>query len=474
MNTLEKIGTFLQQGTTAFQPSPDRFPPIDAKRLEDDLQLVQRAQERGRDEQPPSSAECIDVVEQELLHQVKDQAERARSLVMRELKGYAGRLAANNLATKAFEIRTTARDAAADFSVAVKEGANRLALHLERVRNMHTERAAFREKNHLQRPAEEPVSTMLATTLILLVGVIETALNTNFFAVGNDAGLLGGLVESFLVTLFNVGLGFYVGKFWWPYKNHLRPLYKGLALCGVVVHFLASVAWNLFVTQYRLALQNVNSFDPGAEALRNFIQKPLHVEDFQSVMMIILGVGSALLAAYEAYKMRDRYPHYSKMERDFKSSADRYAHYQHLVIQDLKDIKDQAIRTLSSLKDDIPQARMEVETILATKEHLMQEYSDYISHLGRVAEGLITTYRDLNSKERATPRPSYFDSPPTLDLSERISEQAELAIDMSEQAAHAKSAAQNLDQASEEIFAEFRNVQARFPLLEDIFKEPTT
>lgn len=117
---------------------------------------------------------------------------------------------------------------------------------------------------------------------------------------------------------------------------------------------------------------------------------------------------------------------------------------------------------------------MEVETILATKEHLVQEYSDYISHLGRVAEGLITTYRDINSRERTTPRPSDFDSPLTLDFSEKISEEAELAIDMNEQSVQAKSAAQNLDQASEDIFAEFRNIQVRFPLLEDIFKEPTT
>jgi hypothetical protein len=117
---------------------------------------------------------------------------------------------------------------------------------------------------------------------------------------------------------------------------------------------------------------------------------------------------------------------------------------------------------------------MEVETILATKEHLLQEYSDYISHLARVAEGLITNYRDLNSRERSTPSPSYFNSPPILELEQTISEQAELAVDMTEQSAHAKSAAQNLDQSSEDIFTEFRNVQARFPLLEDIFKERIT
>jgi hypothetical protein len=188
-------------------------------------------------------------------------------------------------------------------------------------------------------------------------------------------------------------------------------------------------------------------------------------------MMIVLGVGSALFAAYEAYKMRDRYPYYSKVERDFKLSADRYAYYQYLVIKDLKDIKDQAIRSLSALKDHIPRTQMEVETILATKGHLVVEYSDYISHLNRVGQGLITTYRDLNSQERSTSRPTYFDSPLTFDLTQTVVEQTDLAVDMREQAGHASSAVQALDQASEEIFAEFRSVQERFPLLEDIFKE---
>jgi hypothetical protein len=190
-------------------------------------------------------------------------------------------------------------------------------------------------------------------------------------------------------------------------------------------------------------------------------------------MMIVLGVGSAFFAAYEAYKMRDRYPNYSKIEREFKDAAERYAYYQHLVIQDLKGIKDQSIRTLSSLKDDIPRAQMELETILATKGHLVQEYNDYISHLTRVADGLITTYRDLNSKERITARPAYFDASPTFDLAQAITEQADLAIDIEEQSVHASSAIRSLDEASEKIFAEFGNVQERFPLLEDVFREPS-
>jgi hypothetical protein len=471
MSTLDKIGKFLQQGTSAYQPSPDRFPPIDAKRLEDELQLVERARLRGRQDQPASSTEGPDIVEQEILHRINDLAERARSIVLRELKGYSARIGANTLTAKSYDTRSTASNAATEYSIAVRDGSNRLVLHLERFKNIHAERSVFRQKNRLRRPVEEPTTPIFAVALILLIATFETALNTSFFARGNEAGLLGGLIESLVVTLVNVGFGFVAGRAFWPWINHINSRGKAIGWSLGMAHFGFSLFWNLFVAQYRLALQSLGTNDAGRRAMEAFLESPLQIADFQSIMMVLLGTSAAVFAAYEAYKMQDPYPLYSKIESQYKASSEKYAYYQNLVIQDLKDVKDEAIKKLSHVKDEVARSQMELEVILGTKEHLLQEYGDYVSHLSRVGGALVTSYRDINTSERTTAVPAYFNKAPIFGLTKDITEQQDLVVDMQEQSRLAGTFVHSLNEASEKIFADFHALQNRFPLLEDILKE---
>ena len=66
----------------------------------------------------------------------------------------------------------------------------------------------FRKENGLEnKVAYTPPSwhQLIKALVIILIFVFETVMNGSFFAKGNEAGLFGGAIVAFTVTLVNIG-----------------------------------------------------------------------------------------------------------------------------------------------------------------------------------------------------------------------------------------------------------------------------
>lgn len=471
METLGKVAEWLGRGTSAYLPSTQIFPRIDADDLARRLRIRDLARERASKEEPPTGAETLDAVEQDILRHIADEIAQGRSYALRELQGYGARLSATRLDTKEVEIRNVARDAVSQFGVEIRDGSNRLNIYFQNVRDAHGERKRFRERNALERPVDEPSSLLLYWGLITVLFTIEIVFNSFFFAVGLETGLLGGAIEAVLFALPNIGSGLLVGWYLYPLMNHVSGWKRWYFRFGAIVHFALVAVFNVAVAHYRIALQGPTPENAAHLAVQTLISNPLLVNDMHSLLLIVVGVMFSIFAAVDGYRMQDPYPGYSRVQKRYRSFADQYAYYQRTIVDELEEVKNQAVDVLSQLKDEIPRFHSDLEGLLGSQSQLIKEFDEHCNHLQRCCLRLITLYREENKRARSSETPAYFMKAPELPKAVAIDVNNGPRIDLEKQSEVAAGCTEELEAACQKIYQQFDELQRKFPLLEQIFSE---
>lgn len=469
MDMLERVAEWLNRGTTAYRASTDTFPHIDADDLARRLRIKDVARERAQREEPKTASETIDAVEQDIIRYISDELSQARSYALRQMQGYGARLAVSRLDTREVEIRNVARDAVAQFGVEVRDGANRLNIYLQNVRDAHRDRLRFRDVHNLHRPASEPSSLILHWGIIAVLSMVEVGFNSFFFAAGLETGLLGGAIEAMLFALPNIGSGLLMGRYMYPLVNHVKLRKRIIFWASCLFHIVVITAFNVAVAHYRIALQGPTPDEAARLAVQTLITNPLLVTDLHSLLLILIGIMFSIFAAMDGYQMQDPYPGYSSIERRYRSFSDEYSLYQRTIVDDLEEVKNSAIEMISQLKDEIPRYYSDLEGVLGSQSQLIKEFDAHCQHLQRTCQRLITMYRDENTRTRSTQDPAYFLKAAEAPLFTSIDDDSGPRIDLARQGEIAKGCTIELEIACQKIYSQFDELQRRFPLLDEIF-----
>ncbi len=109
----------------------------------------------------------------------------------------------------------------------------------------------FKSKNTLTQAPIYPESNVFHYSVIALIVLIETILNTVFFAAGSELGLIGGFASALIITCLNVlGAGL-LGTLIIPLFFHIKIQLKISAVVLTAFYLWLSVVFSLLVGHYR-------------------------------------------------------------------------------------------------------------------------------------------------------------------------------------------------------------------------------
>ena len=178
-------------------------------------------------------------------------------------------------------------------------------------------RLRFQEKHKLDIEADYPESKVLFWGILFIVLILESIANSYFYAQGSDLGLLGGVLQAFLVSITNVVMSFGIGFILFRYTNHISIFKKIIAWIGITLSFFMISFLHLITAHYREILIKYPD-----DSVKNVIYEtwnnPFNLSDFDSFILIVIGYAISIFIVLKSYKYDDRYPHYGQIDREYK------------------------------------------------------------------------------------------------------------------------------------------------------------
>jgi len=237
-----------------------------------------------------------------------------------------------------------------------------------------------------------------ATATFVLIGLYLTESIFNAVLFLDATGLLGGLTISLVASLFNVVIGFLIGRYVITRMFYARLKLSKLANGLVFGGFIFLVIWLNFAIAVFRALESrgnaplVQKAQMGAPAVNgggldafttapmvdNFVTNTeqaiwpfanLNILDFQSALLIVTGLVFAIGALMDGYFSDDPFPGYgAKYRACLKEKA--------AIDGELRFYKEE-------FKERVTQTRSEIEALYTNAQSAIQQWSTYVNRVQR-------------------------------------------------------------------------------------------
>ena len=163
--------------------------------------------------------------------------------------------------------------------------------------------------------AEEPKkSAIFLVGLVLLLFVLESALNAFLFKEGSGLGWFGGALEAALVSLGNIMMGLIFGLIaaavWHRHFSHRRLVWP-----VVGSWILIALSFNLCALHQRLVFVDKGE---GAKFWESVSERGFFTlgGDWHSVVLFIIGIVVALVSTYEGWTLIDPYRPLRRLKKE--------------------------------------------------------------------------------------------------------------------------------------------------------------
>jgi hypothetical protein len=391
------------------------FPDLNADLLAADLRLVERGTQRGNLGEPSSAGDALDEVEHAIIERVEREKRLVHGLYLDQLQTYAERFANLDFESRFGVIRQAAPQAVADFRAEAGQGRDELHRLRRRIVDTERDRDAFRKRHKIQRSARAstPGKQLLKVGILVALLVIEVAANGAFLAKGSEQGLIGGAVEAVSFASLNVLGSFLLGLSVVRLIGHRRFTLKILGLLGLAFYVVAALALNLALAHYR-EVSGALTTGAGVEVVQRLQTAPYALSDVASWILFGIGMTFSLIAMADGVLFRDPYIGYAAVDKAWQSAQDEYSARKAALIDNLRDIRDDASEAMNEAARDLSLKRGEFDSIQQAKQRLNAAFRSFQDQLERTAQALLSIYREANRRARSDP-PARFEKPITLD-----------------------------------------------------------
>jgi hypothetical protein len=273
----------------------------------------------------------------------------------------------------------------------------------------------FKARHRLFRQAGYPdrAGTFFRFSLLVLLVVVEGALNAVFFAKGISTGLVGGFVYAGCFAFGNVVFAYLWGRWVLPNFNHRNPARKLLGILAAPAALATALAVGLLIAHFRDAL-TVDLEDAPRAALESLRQNPLGLQEVHSWILFGVSLLFALIALGDSYGLDDPYPGYGAADRRRNQAFDDYLLELEDVRKELQDLKDES---LAELDRALAESRTALHALHQTIEHkqaVETRLRNAVADVDNCLDTLLRSFRDSNKLHRKSPSPAYFSERPGL------------------------------------------------------------
>jgi hypothetical protein len=396
-------------------PSTQAFPPLDIERVASDLRLRERAEENGKLNRPATDSEVEDVTESDVLAEIERRARKAGDEYRSQLELYDGRIRRAFISTdQRAAIEAAGESALADFKVQTIDDLNHLYNARRQVEGREREFDSFRKKHKISRlPKLVQSRQRVVRWLFLAIFVIsESTVNGLFFAKGSETGIIGGVLQAFVLSLFNVGVAVLFAMFGLPLVRHVFPIVKAVGVFSVVLYAASALGINLAIGHFRdLFSQNAGQV-PVPVLVERITTTPFMFVDAESMLLVFLGMGLSLLSLIDSAGMEDPYWGYGEVGQNRDEAIRAYASQNSRCLAGLTERRDSAIRDLTQVIEETRAAELELQLAVEGRSRLHENYRAFLRHLVDSNGRLLQRYREANVCARSTAPPKRFEKQP--------------------------------------------------------------
>jgi len=413
--SLETILTLINGSREALLPSIQTFPPLNVEQIAQELAIDVRARQQGADGKPPEDAEGPDSEELAIGEEIERRARKAAEEYRTALELYESRIRDAIISSELrVEVESAGEGAVSDFSIRAVNDANHLAELEHEAKGRDEECVAFRRKHRLERmpkivSARERVFRGVVIAIFIM---LESILNGLFFAEGSEAGLVGGVVQAFTLSLLNVGAAVLFAI----YGMRLL-IYRHFAVRIVgVLALLLYVVWlfglNLAVAHFRDAYIASAGAVAAPALWQNVFDAPFALQDAQSWLLALLGVGFSLSGLIGASGLDDRYLFYGEIGRAREEAFKRFNDEKTLALEGFMERRDEAVEQMTQVIAALRRQEYDKRLAIDGRNRLHRDFLAYLDHLAAAHQRLVARYREANEEARSGTVPAYFRRPP--------------------------------------------------------------
>ncbi len=411
-SAIKRLMTLLGQPHHDYRPSTHIFVDLNVDRVADEMQLAQRGAERGAIDRPPSEAQTLDDVEHQIVERIEAHKQDTHAIYLEQLHTYGDRLIALNFEERFAVIRQAAPEAVGDFVAEAALGRDQLFALRRRLNETELERDLFRARHRIARPGRlaTPGKMLLKIGLLAILFVVEVTINGSFLAASNLGGLLGGAVQAVSFAALNIVASFLWGLFPIRLINRRNVFLKLLGLIALLAYLAFAVTLNLALSHLR-EIPPTLGVNVGHEVLTQMLTAPHVLHDINSWVFFGVGFVFSLIAVADGLMFFDPYIGYAGLERRWIDASRQYTEQKAALIEDLREIRDDAAEIMNNAASDLSTRRNELDALLAARSRLSHRFVEHQNHIERACRALLSIYREANHRHRSAPAPDYFMKP---------------------------------------------------------------
>ena len=378
---------------------------LNAKTIQEELNLSEKAAEQAMSDFPKITDTELDIYQQNIVDSVSNSIVDSRHAALEELN----RLDSN---------RGNIEKDIEGFSLnQILESAKHKIVRLhaewhEILDNAKQEEGAvlrnykyFLYQNKLNREASCPDSAVLHWSFIILAVLLESIVNSFFFASASDLGLLGGLFQALFISLSNIGSALLIGIYVLPYKNHVDTKKQFRAKAATAFYIFSVFLFNLGAAHYRTLLED-DPLNAKINTIPHLLQDSLGI-NFEAWNLLIIGMLFVIVALLKGYKSDDVYPGFGEMHRKLKNASNH---------------RGKRIEAMKSINRIIDEYSRQAVNSSQNAKHKIKNYKDSIFQSEKVVSGFtkvvesaenvcnnaLWEYRNTNVRVRSSKPPAYF------------------------------------------------------------------
>ncbi|MGK9166052.1 hypothetical protein KXR53_07130 [Inquilinus limosus] len=412
---LKSLTAVLNLAPSNIDATTTVFPSISSESIARRLDLEREAECRGKEDLPQTDAIDLDVVESKIVDEVSEIRRVGLTAYESEMRVYADRMSGLDIEGKVSEIDVSISNGISALRERVHIGTDHLYLQGERLKLLREELERFRHRHRLDRTAHLPTSAKrhIMQAVILLMLAAESIINGSFFMESNELGLIGGVFTACTVSAINIFFSFLFGRMAIQ-VNHRNWIRKLVGAAAFLAFLAFAIGFNLFVAHFREVAGLVNWEAAARQAAGQFWADPLGLTIFNSWILVFVGFAFATVAWIEGYGWDDPYPGFGNVWRRWERSIADYAHEKEILLEELRDTKDEVLETIRNARADIASRVRNYLQASDYRDHLRLALPVFLEQTQQAANSLIGQYREINLWHRSSPAPEYFARPVSL------------------------------------------------------------
>ena len=398
------------------------FEQYDFDALKEELNIVGLAKMQARENKPLTDSTTLDVNEQKITSFFTDRLSSVKQEIFKKVASYDHMaMRVSDISTILAEAKYASEEFVQNITTFQESARQRIKeiKHEYHVRKIDLDK--FKAKHEITREASYPNSKILYIGIIMVILLSETSLNAYFFAKGNELGLVGGAAQALIISLINVVSAFFLGGYLVKKLNLVKksPVMKYGVLATLFGFIVVIFFFNLLVAHLRVQL-GVNPETAYVEAIRTFMANPFSLNEFDSIILVLVGLLSFLIAFTDFYKMDDEYPGYGALDRKYQEALIDFNELKEELLEEIESSSKSILNRLETQQMTAKVIMQELMEVPIFRQKLQDHYKEYYNYLDNTYNAMLSLYREINNDNRTDEAPAYFNERLVLDEDHEI------------------------------------------------------